>query len=85
MPSLKSAIFGFVAVIVSGSAIAASDPSVNTVVTPVPGNEVVTLSRAGTSKQNLPLVTYAAYQSVTTNGATNTLNRVFLNAGTSPL
>lgn len=79
MRSLNSVLCGlFAAVISSSAAVAASDPSVNTVVTPVPGNEQVTLSRAGTSKQNLPLVTYAGYLATMTNGATNTLNRVFL-------
>jgi len=78
MSSLKSVICGLVAIVASSTGFAAADPSVNTVVNPVLGNEQVTLSRTGTSKQNLPLDTFAAYQATITNGATNTLNRVFL-------
>ena len=61
--------------IAPSTALAQQDPRISVTVTPIP--EAITLSRDGTSKVKLALTTFAAYEVKITNGATNTLNRVF--------
>jgi hypothetical protein len=58
------------------AALAQQDPRISVAVEAIPAN--ITLARDGSNKVNQPLVTYAAYRVTLTNGATNTLNRVFL-------
>ena len=63
----------------SAAAVAQSDPRVLITVDRADGSEEVSLSRAPTKKNTLQLDTYAAFKVTVTNGATNTLNRVFFN------